>query len=238
MAELAANAFEVARDARLVLAERLADLREGAVFRVVQTQALQVARVEQTQSDFQRAREQSEATLAVRIGRRLRARNICDSLWSAVRTWLIAVEVREAPSGAQRVDMALREDRAQPSFQGAAPVKIAKQGALTAFALAQPVQLCEQGIREFAGGWRTRRTSQNRPCRRPQIAAICGNKMLPGLGVSFRACAGKRQVLKMQRAEVLLELFGDGSCAAKALTGAALEGQLKAFASQAPRASS
>ncbi len=136
--------------------------------------------------------------------------------------------------------MALRQDRAQPGLQRASSVEISEQGAVGALPFAHAIELREERIRELTGGGRTGRTSQDGACRRPQVASIRGDEMLPSFGAALRAGAGQRQVAQMQRAEILFQFLRGWprrivGGRAKVFAGAGFQRNLKTIARQAPR---
>ncbi len=119
LTEFAAGALEIAGNAGFVLAQFAADLRQGLLRGVVQTQALLVARVEKTESDFQGAVEEGYEFGSMRIPERLRTGAAyvarCGKLCRGQRGVAVrAVEIGEATARADGVDVPLSEDRASP----------------------------------------------------------------------------------------------------------------------------
>src|SRR5713101_905541 len=202
------------RDAGFVFAEFAADLSQGLLLGVIQAEAFLVARVEQTESDLNRARKQRQIPFAMRIWSWLRAGSVDGTsvLHGAAR---IVGQLRQAGAGADGVHMALREDRTKPGLQRTASVEIAEERALRALSFGQPVQFREKRVRQFAGVRRSCRTAKNRPGRGSKVLLICRNEVFPGRNPAFRASAGKRKILHVQCGKVIFQPAGSRGSAGK-----------------------
>src|SRR5258708_31266916 len=134
LTQVGGGALEIGRNAGFVLAQFAADLRQGLLRGVVQTQALFVARVEKTESAFQGAVEEGDEFGSMRIPERLRTGAAyvarCGKLCRGQRGVAVrAVEIGEATARADGGDVPLSEDRAQPRLERASPAKITAQRA-------------------------------------------------------------------------------------------------------------
>src|ERR1700680_2586690 len=98
--------------------------------------------------------------------------------------------IREATAGTDGIDMALRENGAQPSLQRASPVEIAEQGRAVG-ALAETVQVGEERVSQFAGSRRVRRAAENGAGGGAQVAAKGRDEIIPGIGTAFCASASE-----------------------------------------------
>jgi len=117
------------------------------------------------------------------------------------------VNFGKAAAGAQGVDVALREDGAEPGFEGAASVEIAKEGAAVGGS-GETVQVGKKRVGEFTGCGRVWRTAENGGSGGAQVAAEGGNEMIPCGGAALRASAGEGEILQVQCGEILSELRG------------------------------
>ena len=124
--KIAADAVEIAGDAGLVFTEGAADFGESLLLGVVKAKPLTVASIEGSQGKIESSSEQSYVARTVRVGERLAARGDGMDLRYALRA-IVVIEFGESPVGANGVDMALGEDGAEPSLQGAAAVEIAEE---------------------------------------------------------------------------------------------------------------
>src|SRR5713226_925970 len=170
----------------------------------------------------------------MRIPERLRA-GAADSARCGKRRGVAvrAIEVGEAAARADGVDMALGEDRAQPSLERASPVEITEQGAAVG-SFAQPIEIREQRICQFARCRRVRRAAQNGARGGTHVSAKRGDEMIPRMGAAFGTGASERQVLEVQRGKVFFDLAGARRFFAEAFAGAVFEGGCKQAARQSP----
>ena len=144
-AQFAADTIEVARDAGFVFAEFASDVREGLLFGVIEAEALAIAGVERMESSVEGVGEKREVARAMWVGRgvvggiRERGGGIDGSdafpKWSAVvgAGGGLIFDFDEAARRADGIDVALRENGAEPGFERAAAVEIAKQRAIFGF---------------------------------------------------------------------------------------------------------
>src|SRR2546421_8758564 len=84
----------------------------------------------------------------------------------------VLAKVLEAPAGANGVNMPLGKDGAEPGFQRAAAMEVAKERTLRALAIRQTIQLRKEGICKIAGLGRTRAAAENCGCGRAQVRAV------------------------------------------------------------------
>src|SRR5438046_898555 len=119
----------------------------------------------------------------------------------------VLAKVLEAPAGANGVNMPLGKDGAEPGFQRAASVEVAKERTLRAFAIRQTVQLRKEGICKIAGLGRTHAAAKNCGCGSAQVGAVGSEKMFPGGLAPIGASGGQRKIFELQRAQIFLELL-------------------------------
>src|SRR5208337_3460217 len=115
-AQFMPDAFQIARDAGLVFADLAADFRQGFLPRIVQLQTLAIAAIERGQ----------------------RRSGYIMVPWK--RFGLLAIALIEgfpAAALAKPIDVALRQNGAQPCFQRTPPVKITEKRSLTTLAIHQ-----------------------------------------------------------------------------------------------------
>ena len=166
-AEFAADAIEIARDAGFVLAEFAADVREGLLVGVIKAEAPEVLRVESFEGFMKRVGKEREIARAMRVGRGV-VSGIGESgggvdgsdafpKWNfiAARGCGLVFDFDEAARGADGIDVALRENGAEPGFQRAAAVEIAEERAVFGFAgrgCGDAVEVGEERIGEILRG--------------------------------------------------------------------------------------
>src|SRR6267378_6600573 len=112
------------RDTGLVLSEQAANLREGFLFGVVETKPFPFLWFEFCEGFAQRAAKQGEVAFTMGIaGMELRSR------WRDLARILCVVfaEFFEAAARANRINVALSKDGAEPGLQRAAPMEVAKE---------------------------------------------------------------------------------------------------------------
>jgi len=146
-AESKADAIEVARDAGFVFGELAANFGEGLLLRIVEAQALFIARVDGGKSALQGTNEKGDVALAMRVGR---LHGNCGSDFVDGRFYIVVVEGLEAASRADGVNVALSEDGAEPSLERASSVEITEEGALAAGAIRETVEFSEKRVGEVA----------------------------------------------------------------------------------------
>lgn len=112
-AQIAADAVQIAGDAGFVLAEAFADGGESLLFGVIEKKAVTVARIEVFERRMQRAGKEFQVALAMRIERERLGFGGDDALCGLC---VAVLERVEAAAGADGIDVALRENGAQPSF--------------------------------------------------------------------------------------------------------------------------
>src|SRR6267154_493840 len=199
VAQLAANAFQIARNARFVLAEPAADFRQGMLLDVIEAEALSIARVEQTEGYLDGAGEQRQISLAIGIRGCGRARAVTGiAVVDCHGVALLVGQRSQAGTGAEGVHMALGQDGAKPGLQGTASVKVAKKGANRALSVGQAVQIREKRVCQFVSIRGSRRAAENRACGGSEVRLVSCNEVLPGGHTALGASRGQREVLNMQ----------------------------------------
>src|SRR5882672_6267182 len=146
------------RDARLVLAEQAANFRECLLFAVVETKPFPLRRFKLCEGLVQRPAKQGEVAFTmgiVRMELRSRRRELARILC------VVFTQLFEATARADRINVSLSKNGAEPGFQRAAPVKVAEQRTSVALVLGETIQIREKRIREFARLRRTRTAPQN-----------------------------------------------------------------------------
>ena len=146
-AESEADAIEVSRNAGLVLGELAANFGEGLLLRIVEAQALFIARVEGGKSALQGTNEKGGITLAIRIGG-LHGNGIRNLVGAGLG--IVVIEGFETASSADGVNVALSEDSAEPGLERTAAVEIAEEGALAAGSIRESVEFRKKRVGEFA----------------------------------------------------------------------------------------
>jgi hypothetical protein len=133
-------------DAGFMLTERAANLREGPLFGVVETEPFPLPGFESCESFAQGTAKHGDVALTMRIvrmelGPRMRplARIVC----------VVFAQLFEAATYANRINVALSENGAEPGLQRTAPVVVAEKRTSAALAIRETVQIREKRIREF-----------------------------------------------------------------------------------------
>jgi hypothetical protein len=120
----------------------------------------------------------------------------------AERNRFITVQRLEATMRADFIDLPLRQDGAEPRGEAAPAVKIPEQRPTDAVLLVEPVKIGVDAVGDFAGAaaWIQRVSSAI------QHGPVFQDEMVPRGFVSGRACAGERQILEVQRAQVSFDV--------------------------------
>src|SRR5260370_5434438 len=148
----------------------------------------------------------------------------------------VLAKLLEAPARADGINVPQGKNGAEPGLQRAAPMEVTEEGAIRAFAAGQTVQIRKKGIGKVTGFRGTRPAAKNRGRRRAQIAAVLGEKMLPGRLGPIGAGGGQGQIFEMQCAEILFELSRCHRSGCQGLPGAVLERGGKSFPRNSPAA--
>jgi hypothetical protein len=235
VAQLATNAIQTARDAGFVLGEFTADFRESLLLDVVEAKALAVKRVQQCEGYLDGAGEDRQVSLAMGIGGCRCAKSVAGvPVVHGDRAVLVFGQLGQAGAGAKSVYMALGEDGAKPSLQGAASVEIAEQGAVRALSVGQAVKIGEKRVRQFVSVWGSWRAAENRAGGGSEVRLVSCNEEIPGGNVALSAGGRESKVLKMQGREIFLQ-SGGGGFASKGFLGATGEGCGKVLGRKAPQ---
>jgi len=223
--EFTANAFEAARDAGFVLAEKAPDLGQGFLLRIVEIESAVIAWVQRLEGCVQSGDETSQVFLAMRIEWRTDGRLRGGQGGSGVTVCLL--QALPAAMLTNFVDMALCQNGTQPGPEGTAAMKVAEKGTLPAFAIGQPVELSEERIGEFLCVNATAATFGHGGCSSAKAAAVIADEAVPSRFGTMHATAGEAQVLDVECSEVFLELVERRTAGSKALANGALESKRK-----------
>src|SRR5713226_3671733 len=221
------------RNAGFVLSEQRPDFRKRFFFRVIEAEPFLFLRFEAFEGGVQGARERCDVALAVRIGGlELRHEEL---LRRAIASFILA-KLFEAAAGADGIDVPLGKNGAEPGVERAASGEVAEERPFRPLVTGQTIQLRKNGIREITGFRGTRFAAENGSCRRAQVTAISGEKMLPGVFDSLGASGGQGKIFEMQAAEILFELLGCYRFRRQGFLRAALERGGESFLRKAPAA--
>src|SRR5882724_12931262 len=124
------------RNAGLVLAEQAANLRKCLLFAVVETKSFPLRRFKLREGFAQRAAKQGEVAFTmgiVRMELRSRRRELARILC------VVFAEFFEAAARADRINVALSKDGAEPGLQRTAPMEVAEERTSAALAIREPV---------------------------------------------------------------------------------------------------
>ena len=232
-AESKADAIEVTRDAGFMFGELAANFGEGLLLRIVEAQALFIARVEVRKSGLQGTNEKRDVALAMRVGGLYGngVRNL-----GGARLGIVVVEGFEAASSADGVNVALSEDGAEPGLERTATVEIAEERALAAGSIGESVEFGKERIGKIAGFWGSGTATENGGCGSSKIGAEGADEMVPRRFAIFHAGGGEGQVFKVQCDQVFVQHFRREVSAGKALFCAAFERSGKPLAGKPPAA--
>jgi hypothetical protein len=131
---------------------------------------------------------------------------------------------------AQPIDVPLRQHRAEPRRQTAASMEVAEQRSPLARAIFNAEEIGIERIRQVASFAtridRVRGSIEKRPVRQDEV--------IPRRIIPVRARARERQIVKMKRGQVALELSRIGSASGKCALGARLKCLGKTILRHAP----
>ena len=153
-------------------------------------------------------------------------------------------DLDEAARGADGIDVALRKNGAEPGFERAATVKIAKERTIFGFArrvCGDAVKIGEQRIGKVLRGDRISLAVKNRSGSGAQVSAIGDDEKFPSGGLAAGACCSEAEVLQMKRAEKFFELGARNllptAARGETFRGAAFERVFETLARNRPRGS-
>src|SRR6266850_6090922 len=124
------------RNAGLVLAQQAANLRKRLLFAVVETKSFPLRRFKLREGFAQRAAKQGEVAFTmgiVRMELRSRRRELARILC------VVFTQLFEATARADRINVSLSKNGAEPGLQRTAPVKVAEERTGVALALREAV---------------------------------------------------------------------------------------------------
>src|SRR5260221_8337099 len=142
----------------------------------------------------------------------------------------------EFSSGADGIDVALREHRAQPGFQRTAPVEITEQRAAASFSSGDAVKVGKKGVGQVDRRGVLGRSPQNCRSSNPEVATEFSHEIIPGAFRSVAAGTCQGQIAYMHSGKIFVNPLDGRSGFAKALGGTSgqcrvkrLEGELPAL---------
>jgi len=227
-AQFLAGAIEISGDAGFVFAEETADFGEGFFAGVVQLEAPAVLRVEGSEADGKGIQETPEIEGAIGIERRGDDIRGGQGPLGAV----VALEGLPATGLAEAVDVALGEDGAQPSFEGAAAVEITEEGGFALFAVGKAVEFREERIGEVGAGGAVAGNSSGGGA---EVGTIGADEIFPGGFRAVHAGAGQDQIIEVQGVKIFFDGVLGGGAITEAAAHAALDGGGKLLAGDGPR---
>jgi hypothetical protein len=226
-AQFLAGALEIAGDTGFVFTEEAADFGESFFAGVVKLETPAILMVESSKADGKGIQETPEVETAIGIERRGDDVRGGQRLFGAV----VALEGRQAAGLAESIDVALREDSAQPGFEGTAAVEIAEKRGFAAFAIGKAVEFGKERIGEV--GARSA-VASNSSGGGAKVRTIGADEILPGRFRTIHAGASEDEIIEMEGFQIFFEgKLADGAVGETA-TDAALDGGLKLVAGDSP----
>jgi len=130
-----------------MLLEEAANLREGFFFGVVVAEPLLFFPREALERGLKSASEERDVSLAMGISEgRVRG----GSREGSCCLRIVVAQFLEAAAGADSIDVALGQNRSQPSLKRTAPVKVTEERSLRALATIEAVEIGKKRIGEIA----------------------------------------------------------------------------------------
>jgi len=231
-AHLAPRAVKFARSSRLVLAQQTTDFGECAAVRVVVGEAQAIARLERAEGRSQRYLQDGEILCALRIGSSIQRGVRCSSErgdFMALFAGFFFERFGPARS-ADFVDVALRENGAQPRAEFAAAVEIIEERFSAPLVFAQAVKIGVERIGKLACVRLTRYGARGAVKFRPKLRY----EKIPCCWISVAARTCKGEIGHMERFKIGFDRLVTRRGVSKAVRDAALERPFELRAREIP----